>query len=174
MKKFRFLLLDAGPIIKLFQLGLWDTFLGKCEITVSRTVMNEAKWASASFEDIHIALEPYEEKGHIQVIDLSPAEATSFFERFNTQYKAIIDPGEKETLAFLNNSNEPWKVCSTDHAVFRILGLLGKAEQGISLEELLNQIGLSRKLGWQYTKEFRKKNTHRGQTDSVQGHGLIK
>lgn len=27
MKKFRFLLLDAGPIIKLFSLGIWDDFI---------------------------------------------------------------------------------------------------------------------------------------------------
>jgi len=172
MKKFQFLLLDATPIIKLFQLGLWDDLVNRCDITISRTVMEEAKWASADFEDIRIDLEPYKQQNKIQVIDLSLTEVSSFFGRFDSKYKAIIDPGEKETLAFLDNSTEPWKLCSADHAAFRILGLLGKAEQGISLEELLGQVGLSRKLDWQYTKRFREKHTQLGQTDSVQGQGF--
>jgi hypothetical protein len=58
MKKFRFLLLDAGPIIKLFELGIWDRFIGKCEVTISRIVADEAKWASQEFEDIRIDMEP--------------------------------------------------------------------------------------------------------------------
>ena len=37
MKKFKFLLLDAGPIIKLFELGIWDEFISRCDITVTRT-----------------------------------------------------------------------------------------------------------------------------------------
>jgi len=50
--------------------------------------------------------------------------------------------------------------------------LLGKAEQGISLEELLQSIGLSQALEWQYTKKFREKYTRLGQIDFTQGKGL--
>ena len=46
MKKFQFLLLDAGPIIKLFELGIWDDFIKRCDVTISQTVANEAKYAS--------------------------------------------------------------------------------------------------------------------------------
>ena len=46
MKRFQFLLLDAGPIIKLFELGLWDAFIKKYEVSISRTVANQAKYAS--------------------------------------------------------------------------------------------------------------------------------
>lgn len=45
MKKCRFLLLDTGSIIKFVELGIWDTFLQKCDVTVSKTVADEAKWA---------------------------------------------------------------------------------------------------------------------------------
>jgi len=31
-------LLDAGPIIKLFELDIWDAFIEKCDVTVARTV----------------------------------------------------------------------------------------------------------------------------------------
>jgi hypothetical protein len=41
MKKFQFLLLDAGPIIKLFELGLWDKFIEKCDVTIPRTIVED-------------------------------------------------------------------------------------------------------------------------------------
>lgn len=63
MKKFPLLLLDAGPIIKLFELNLWNKLLQACDVTVSRTVIPELKWASQGFEDVSIDIEPYEGKG---------------------------------------------------------------------------------------------------------------
>jgi len=88
-------------------------------------------------------------------------------------YKSIIHDGEKEALAFLCNNSEPYKLCTSDSGVFKVLGLLGKGEQGISLEEVLQQIGRLQKLEWQYTKKFRLKYTAMGQTDSIQNKGLL-
>lgn len=175
MRKFQFLLLDAGPIIKLFELGIWDEFIKKCDVTISRIVANQAKWASQEFEDIRIDLEPYEQQGLIKIIDLEPTLVKAFYDKFNLQYKAGIHDGEKETLAFLCDSSENRLVCSADGAVFRVLGLLGKAEQGISLQEILQKIGVStsEKLEWEYTKKFRDKWTRKGQIDFIQGQGLL-
>ena len=172
MKKFQFLLLDAGPIIKLFELGIWDAFIEKCDVTISKIVADEAKWASQEFQDIRIDLEPYE--AIIKVIDLEPAIVKSFYEKFNLRYKAGIHDGEKETLAFLCESPENWSVCSADAAVFMVLGLLGKGNQGISLQEILQKIGLSQSsLEWEYTKKFREKYTRMGRIDSVQHKGPL-
>ena len=173
MKKFPFLLLDAGPIIKLFELGIWDDFVEKCDVTVSRIVANQAKYASREFEDISIDLEPYEKQGRIRILDIEPSVVKTFYHRFDILYKAIVHDGEKETLAFLCNSSENWLVCAADKAVFRVLGLLGKPERGISLEEILKQIGQSRgDLGPEYTKKYRDKWTRIGQADSIQDKGL--
>jgi len=170
MGKFQFLLLDAGPIIKLFEMGIWEAFIEKCDVTISQTVANEAKYASQDYEDICIDLEPYKEQKHIKVVDLEPSEVKTFYEKFNLQYKAIIHPGEKEILAFLINSSEDWKLCAADGAVFRVLGFSRRADQGISLEEILEETGLSQsELEWQYTKKFRDKYTKMGQIDSIQG-----
>lgn len=62
---------------------------------------------------------------------------------------------------------------AADGAVFRVLGLLGKGEQGISLEEILKEVGLHKKVEWEYTKKFREKHTRMGQQDSIQGHGIL-
>jgi len=171
MKKFRFLLLDAGPIIKLFELGIWDEFISRCDVTVCRTVAEEARWASQELEDIRIDLEREEQEGRIRVVDVELSVVKAFYDKFDALYQAVIHDGEKETLAFLDSVSERWLVCAGDKAVFRVLGLLGKAEQGISLEEVLEQIGLGRHLDWPFTKRFRNKFTSSGQTDAIQGGG---
>ncbi|HEW79441.1 MAG TPA: hypothetical protein ENH34_05715 [Phycisphaerales bacterium] len=171
MKKFQFLLLDAGPIIKLFELGIWNDFIKRCDVTISRTVANQAKHASQEFEDIRIDLKPYEKQDLIRIVDVELSIVKTFYDKFDLLYEVIIHPGEKETLAFLCDSSESWQVCAADGAVFRVLGLLGKSGQGISLEEVLKEIGLSRKLEWKYSKRFREKWTHQGQIDSIQNQG---
>lgn len=171
MKKLRFLLLDAGPIIKLFELGIWEQFIKACDVTITRTVAeNEVVFASKGDDKEYIDLMSYERQ--INIVDVEPSAVIAFYNKFDLLYKDIIDPGENETLAFLDTSSENWRVCAADHAVFRILGLLGKAEHGVSLEEVLRDIGLSRKLEWQYTKKFREKYTNMGQIDSIQGRNV--
>ena len=172
MKHFQFLLLDAGPIMKLFELGIWDSFIKHCDVTISQTVANEAKYASQEFLDILIDIELYKEKGFIKIVDLDPSIVKTFYNKFDLQYKAIIHDGEKETLAFLCICSDDYRLCAADGAVFRVLGLLGKADKGISLEEILTQIGMWKKLEWQYTKKFREKYTLLGQADSIQDKGL--
>jgi len=172
MKRFTFLLLDTGPIIKLFELGIWDEFIAKCHVATSRTVAEQAQYASREFEDIPIDLKLYEEQDLIEIIDVELSIVKAFYDKFDLTYKAGIHDGEKETLAFLDNSSENWRVCSADRAVFTVLGLLGRAEQGISLEEILKVVGLPQKLEWKYTKSFREKYTRLGQIDSIQDKGL--
>ena len=132
MKKFRFLLLDAGPIIKLFELGIWDQFIARCDITVCRTVVEEAKWASQEFTDVQIDLDDDQREGRICIEEVDLSVAKKFHDKFNASYRTIIHDGEKETLAFLFSSSEEWLLCTGDGSVFRTLGLLGKAQQGVS------------------------------------------
>ena len=162
-----------GPIIKLFQLGIWDEFIAKCDVAISRTVAEQAQYASQEFEDIPIDLKPYEEQDLIEIIDVEPSIVKTFYDKFDLTYKADIHDGEKETLAFLDNSSENWLVCSADGAVFRVLGLLGRAEQGISLEEILKAVGLPQRLDWEHTQKFREGYTRLGRIDSVQDKGLL-
>jgi len=176
MKKFRFLLLDAGPIIKLFEIGIWDEFIKRCDITISRTVAEEEvvfAGKEESKEYIDFGLKPWEEKDLIEIIEVEPSKVKGFYQKSNLREKYTIDPGEEETLAFLHRQSEDWKVCSADGAVYSVLGFLGKGDQGISLEEILKDIGLSQsKLEWKYRKKFREKYTLIGQADSIQSQAL--
>lgn len=173
MKRFQFLLLDAGPIIELCRLVLWDIVLQRCNVTITRTVAAEAKYASLEFEDIRIDIGSAENQSLVKIVDVDISVVKTFYDKFDLLYKAIIDPGEKETLAFLYNSSEDWLICAADKAVFRVLGLLGLGQQGISLEEVLEEIGFPRDMKPQYTKNYREKWTHIGQVDSIQDRGLL-
>jgi len=175
MKKFQFLLLDAGPIIKLFSLDIWDDFIEKCDVTIARTVAeDEVVFASKGYdkEYIDFGLKPWEEKGLIKIIEMESSQVKVFHEKSNLEGRYRIDPGEEESLAFLCNSTKDWKLCTTDGAAFSVLGFLGKGDQGISLEEILQEIGLSQNIEREYTKKFREKWTHKGQVDSIQSQGL--
>ena len=167
-KKYQFLLLDAGPIIKLFELDIWDEFIKRCDVAVSRIVANEAKYASQELQDVHIDLEPDQAKDLIQILDTGPSVAKTLLDKLPESYTDIVHDGEKQTLSILAGSSEDWKVCAADGAVFRVLGFLGKDEQGISLEEVLSEIGLGRELEWRFSKRFRGKYTRLGQIDSIQ------
>ena len=183
MKKFQLLLLDAGPVIKLFEMGLWDRIIEKCDITITRTVAEkEVIFVQKDSGKEYIDLIPYENKG-LKIIDVSPKIVSDFFGKFDLCYQPIIDDGEKETLAFLADSPEKWIVCSSDAIVYKILANLNKTEQGISLEELLQQTGLGSGINWKnvtpkdpknwkYSKAFREKYTREGQIDSIQNKGL--
>ena len=46
-------------------------------------------------------------------------------------------------------------ICSSDAIVFRVLAQLDLAEQGISLEEILQRIGFGRDVALQFRKAFR-------------------
>jgi len=90
MKRFQFLLVDAGPIIKLFQLGIWDEFIARCDVTVSRIVAEEAQYAKGCDEDVYINLESYEAQGHIKIIDVELSQVRNFHQQFDFQYKTHV------------------------------------------------------------------------------------
>ena len=105
---------------------------------------------------------------------MEPSAVKVFYEQSNLQGQYDIHDGEMESLAFLCKCSEDWKLCAADGAVFRVLGFSHRADQGISLEEILEKIGLSQsKLEEKYTKKFREKWTHRGKVDFIQGQGLL-
>jgi hypothetical protein len=175
MKKLQFLLLDAGPIIKLFELGIWKTFIEKYEVTITRTVVEQCIYTSQSegLEYIDFPFEQAAEKGLIKIVDVSPSEVKSFDDKFKITPKYLMHPGEDETLAYFLKTTGDYAVCAADKVVFIILGLIGKGEQGISLEELLNAIGLGRSIEWRFTKKFREKYTAAGRMDAAQGQGPV-
>lgn len=166
-KKFRLLLLDAGIVIALHELKLWDQAVEKCEIILPETVVNEAKFSMAGEYAEDIDLEPDTRAGRIKVVTAGTAELDAFLAQFGPAYLERLDPGETEALAYLIAHAETCLLCSADAIVFKVLGRLHRGEQGVSLEAILGRIGLGRKLEWRFTEAFRQRYTKEGQIDML-------
>jgi hypothetical protein len=173
MKKLRLLLLDANIVFKLFSADLWGQVLEKCDVLLSRVVAEvEVKYFDDGVEHQRIDLQPYLRDKRISIVDIDVGKIKTFKSKFDTSYLERLDDGEAESLTYLDTSSEPCLICSADAIVFKTLGLLGKPDQGLSLEEVLGIIGFGRKLEWQYSKAFRDRYTREGQADLIQGNGL--
>jgi hypothetical protein len=160
-------LLDANVVIELHRLGLWNAVLERCEVILARTVIDESQFYAGEEEDVAIDWGPDLPK--IVVVDLEASEIKRFRDRFSPLFLEKLDAGETESLAFLTSTDEPGFICSSDAIVFRVLGALRMGEQGISMEEVLQQIGLSRQVLRQFSKSFRDLYTRRGFEDGFRG-----
>lgn len=161
--KFRLLLLDANIVIYLHELGLWERFIEKCSVTLTQTVVDEV---------ISYDLGPDIRERRIQCIEVDLETVQRFTSKYGPVYLDRLDPGEADSLAFLMASREEWIISSADEIVFKVLGLEGRAEQGLSLEEILDKIGMTQpNLKPQYKKSFREHVTRKGQIDGITGFG---
>lgn len=177
MPKLKLLILDAGVVIKLHEWDLWQQVIAKCDVHLSSIVAcRESKYcrmeADEWGQDIDLGQAIADKQ--VTIFATSPSEILAFKNRFDANYFCDLDDGEAESLAYLVSQRTlDFKISSGDAIVYKTLGNLNIAEQGISLEEVLQQIGMSRKINpFQYTKAFRDRMSAVGATDRVQGRGL--
>jgi hypothetical protein len=167
VKKTRLLLLDANVVIELHRLGLWNPVLERCEVILARTVIDESRYYAGEKEDVAIDWGP--DLPRIRIVDLEVSEIQRFRDRFSPLYLEKLDAGETESLAYLTSTDEPCLICSSDAVVYRVLGALKRSAQGISLEEVLEQVGLTKMPHAQYTRAFRKQWSRKGFQDGLGG-----
>jgi len=173
MKKFHLLLLDANIVIRLFGFGIWEKVIEPCDVHLARSV---AEHEAQFWEDEHggrhdIDLRPHMQDGRVTVFDVAPSELAAFRSEFDLTYLERLDLGEAESLAYLMNAAEQYLICSADSIVYRVLGNLNRGDQGISLEEVLQQIGLGRRVSRQFSKAFRETWTKKGSQECIRGTG---
>lgn len=173
MKRFPCLILDANIVIWLFAQGLWNAVVERCELILCQTVVDEADYfQDGTGTERAIDLQPDIASGHIKVISFSSGDVAAFRARFDPVYVQKLDDGETESLCYCLEQGEPHRLCSADAIVFKVLSLMDRSEQGVSLEEVLRTAGLSRVLPRQFTKAFREQNQSRGLQDRLAGIGL--
>jgi len=177
MSKFPLLLLDTGIIIKLHELGIWQRFTEECSVTLTSTVAYDEALYYEDKQRQHrrIDLQAGIDSGKIKCMDVSFDCVANFKKQFDPSYLERLDAGEAEALALVSVSEEKWVLSSADAIAFRVLGQFGRDHQGISLEEILQRIGLGRgAMEWQFSRKFRELYSSKGTQDSITGRGLIK
>lgn len=175
MKRFRLLLLDANVVIYLWKSGLWDAVVEQCELVLGRIVFDEAHfWEDDDGGRHDFDLKPYE-PSRIQVVAVDAQDARDFLNLFQPGYVEDLDPGELELLALMYREKEqPYLVCSADAIVPKVLVNLQMQDRCISLEEILQQLGLGRKLPSMFSRDRRDKWERDGFADMMQGRGVRK
>ena len=175
MPKLKLLILDAGVVIKLHEWNLWEQVIAKCDVHLSSIVAGcESKYYRVDGDDCKdIDVSQAIQDGKITVFEVTPADILAFKNRFDASYFCALDDGEAESLAYLTSRPKlDCKISSGDAIVYKVLGNLNIVEQGIAVEEILQQIGLSREINdFQYTRAFREQMTKVGSTDRIQGRG---
>ena len=158
MKKYQLLLLDANVVIYLFEEGVWDKLLEKCDVHLERTIVQQSAWYDDHNGNRHnIDLSGYENSGAITVFEVDLDEVEVLTSMLTPSISEVLHIGETESLARMVTSTDKYQICSSDPAVYRALGALNMSEQSVSLEILLKGIGLSRQLVWPFSEDFRKK-----------------
>ncbi len=174
MPKLKLLILDANVVIYLFENGLWQKVLAQCEIHLSRIVAeDEVRFYHGRETDKLIDLSDDINQKRLQLFDISRSDLDQFLDQFDPLYVDRLDPGESESLAFLILAKEEYLISSGDAIVYKVLGNLSRSHQGISMEEVLQKVGLTRsKFPRQYSKQFRERYTKEGEQDSIRGRGM--
>lgn len=170
MMRFRLVLLDANVVIQLFELGAWQQVAERCEILLSRTVIDEAHFYERDGERFDIDWDELTKDSSIQIRSVSPNDVQAYCKRFDKDYYDKMDPGEAESLVLLEREAEA-RICSADKIVWRVLGNINQPERGISLEEILQQIGLTKPLPDRFSKRFREQWCRQGSQDHFLGKG---
>jgi hypothetical protein len=172
MKRWSFLLLDANVVIALFKADIWDKVVELCDLHVAETVIGEAHFFEDDAGVRHdFDLGAYVAEGRIKKFSVPPLDVKRFVDSFDPTYIEKLDPGEAESLAYMDTLTAECSICSADALVYRVLGNLDKAERGASLQEVLDKLGLTRPLAAQFTKAFRERWTSAGSMEALQGRG---
>jgi hypothetical protein len=167
--RLRLLLLDANVVIELHRLKIWGGIVDHCEIVLARTVVTESRHAEIDGRQVQIDLRPDIESVRITVVDVELARIRAFRGRFTETFLERLDPGELESLAYLVEVDKECLMSSADKIVWRTLGALRQGERGISLEEILNRVGLGRALEEHFGQGYRERWTRHGFGEGLQG-----
>jgi hypothetical protein len=172
MKRWSFLVLDANVIIALFEQGIWDRVVANCDLHIAETVVGEAHFYEDDAGARHdFDLSAYVADGRVKQFSVPAADVQAFVATFGADYMEKLDAGEAESLAYLEGASDEHLICSADRIVYRVLGNLDRGHQGVSLQEVLDNLGLSRKLPKQFTKAMREDWTQQGVAERLQGRG---
>jgi hypothetical protein len=96
----RFLLLDTGPILKLMEDGLWETFITKYQVTVSQHIVSESVYFEKDGQKEWIDPSVWQDK-RIGVIDVTVKAVQEFMSRSKLATQVDIHEGELTLLVHL-------------------------------------------------------------------------
>ena len=172
----RCVLLDANIVIEAHALKIWTELKDRYELILpSIVVINEVKYFHSSKRGSKsIRLGEQITRGEVHQLTATVEEYAELYKIFDSVFLQTLDSGETEALALLQANRTPEAFfCTSDAPAIKALAMLGLSRQGISMEMLMNKVGLAKRLETQFTEDFFKTNIRHGQIARITGEGLI-
>lgn len=176
-RKPKIFLLDAGPVIRLHELGLWDAVVDRTELIPPGIVARqEAHFWLAAEGRRSIDLVAEASGDRIRIVDVDVSDLATTRAIFDSSITDSVHEGELEALTVLRLCAGPMpRFCTADRLATIALCLLGFADAAISLQALLGEIGLARDVGprW-YTEVAMQSWLNEGRRRSITREGLAR
>ena len=137
----RLLLLDTDVIIDLHTFGLFEKIAKAYDVKVTRDVFREAK----SYPKGNKVL-PINIKDKVNIIENVDIECLRLVTLEAREARLAIEAGESSSIAYLLQDDEDLVFCSCDKAAIKLLSYLDLDEKGMSLEKVLKNASLHKKL----------------------------
>lgn len=153
MKKSKLVILDANVVIHSHAQKYWDSVTNRYEIYLPATVLNEeAFYFGGPHQEHPILLQKAVEQKSIHMLEASLDDDRHLQSLIIPNFVSRIDPGEREALALLKNPKfKEYYFCTGDALPIRLLSVLGLSDRGVSVEKLLRDIGMTKKLERHFT-----------------------
>lgn len=174
--KSRLVLLDADIIIEANQIGVWLALTEIVEIAVPSIIAHsEALFYSSEKRGIphEIDLPRLIQENKISELTATVTEISVLNRKFDSVFAEVLHPGETEALALIHSGKASgYKFCSGDKVAIQGLAMIGHSSSGISMENLLKSVGLTKHISHQFTESYFKKWIGKGKERRITGDGL--
>jgi hypothetical protein len=153
----KLVILDANVIIELFRLNLFSAVVGRYSIVVPTTIKQECVFfVDQSGARVDINWETFISSSKVEEVSADALDFSNLGNIFIEDVFRGIDAGELEALAIINKSQDKaFLYCSGDLPSLKALGALGRGSQAISLEKLLQNIGITKTLKRHFTEKIK-------------------
>lgn len=162
MKKL--VLLDADVIIDLHTLDLFDAITKGYDVYVARTVLHEARYYPCQDKSQRIDI-----KDKVTIVDVIDDSSILTVKLEARAALLGIDPGETESIAYVNTTVKDILFCTCDQSAIRMISYMGLEHKSISMEKVLRGIGKSVKsLYTKHSEKYFQENIKLGKILRVQ------
>lgn len=160
----KLLLLDANVVIECYRVSVWDHLLEVADIVVPSIIAHDEAFYSQNGKIVTpINLPLLIKQNKIQEMTAGIDDFIFVKETLNKFPLTELHDGEIEALAIMQSEQlDEYRFSSGDKTAIHAMCVLGLSECGISLEDILKEYGLQKKLEWEFTQEYFKQHVDQG------------
>jgi len=133
----KLLLLDADVLIDLHSLDLFEKVCKNYEISITKSVFEEAKYYKKDGTKYTLQL-----PDEIEIIEDINIESLGEVQRHAKNAVLQIDPGEAASIAYLMEADKDIKFCTCDKAAITLISFMDLDNKCASLESALRNVGM--------------------------------